>query len=115
MQTVPLNVTQTVVLNGSGNGTAFIGPISAREIWSPANVHVQVQQPVTNEATCNIYVGDTPLQRNYRDSTFSGSSGDNTDRVNADTVKSGHYIWAVWSGGDPGMQATMNVTGSKSV
>jgi hypothetical protein len=115
MQTTPLSETRYVVLNSSGNGSVFAGPVSAREVWNPQNVHVQVTGPVTNEATCTIYVGDVAQQQNYRDSTFSGSSGDSTDRVNADTIKSGHGVWAVWSGGDAGRQATMNVTGSKTV
>lgn len=115
MQSTPLSATAFVALNSSGNGTVSLGPASAREVWTPQNVHVQVTGPVTNEATCTIYVGDVPQQQNYRDSTFSGSSGDSTDRVNADTIKSGHFVWAVWTNGDSGRQATLNVTGSKTV
>jgi hypothetical protein len=115
MATVPLNQSGFGVLNASGNATVSLGPISAREQWSPQNVHVQVSGPVTNEASCNIYVGNTPTQDNFRDATQSGSTGDSSDRVNADTVLCGHHIWAVWTGGDPGHQASLMVTGSKTV
>lgn len=113
--TAPLSQSTTVVLNGSGNGTAQLGPISAREIWSPQTVHVQCQQPVTNEAKCTIYVGYSATQDNFRDATWSGSSGDSSSKVNADTVKTGHFIFATWTGGDVGSVATLVVTGTKTI
>jgi hypothetical protein len=101
-------------LDINGNGSAKVGPLSSREIWSPVNVHVSVATN-TNEATCNIYVGSDTSQANFRDATFSGSSGDATDKVSADTVKCGSHIWATWVGGDPGSQAIIRVTGTKQV
>jgi hypothetical protein len=112
---VPLSQSTTTVLNSSGNGTISLGPISAREIWSPQTVHVQCQQPVTNEAKCTIYVGYSATQDNFRDATWSGSSGDSSSKVNADTVKCGHFVWASWTGGDPGSVATLVVTGTKTI
>lgn len=111
---VLLNESATVVLNGSGNGTAKVGPISAREVWHPDNAHVSCATNV-NEAQCLIYVGDSPIQRNFIDGTFSGSSGDSTDRIGSTTVKVSQYVWAVWTGGDAGTSATLTVTGSKDV
>lgn len=111
---VTLDETAVVTLAAGGNGTAKVGPISAREVWSPQNVHVSASS-ATNEAMCSIYVGDQPIKSNFRDSTFSGSSGDASDRVNADTVRVGAWVWAVWTGGDVGAAATMTVTGSKEV
>lgn len=114
--TVPLYQTAVINLNGSGAGTAKVGPASAREVWQPANAHVIANAgQVTNEATCLIYVGDSPTQNNFRDGTFSGSSGDSSDRINADIIKCGWFVWAVWSGGDAGVQATLTVTGDKTV
>jgi hypothetical protein len=111
---VPLDVTSTIKLSGSGGGTAKVGPLSAREIWKPANVHVRVSS-ATNEAQCLVYVGGDAIQANFRDGTFTGSSGDSSDRVNADTVKVGSYVWAVWTGGDASAVAILTVTGTKSV
>lgn len=103
-----------IKLNGSGAGTAKVGPLTAREVWHPDNAHVQVSSNV-NEAVCNIYVGESATQSNFRDATFSGSSGDATSRIGSDVVKSGWYIWAVWTGGDANATATLRVTGSKDV
>lgn len=114
MSEVPLNESATVTLSGSGAGTAKVGPISARESWAPSNVHVSASSN-TNEAQCSIYVGDAPTQRNFVDGTFSGSSGDSSDRAGATSVKVGQYVWAVWTGGDVGATATLTVTGTKQV
>lgn len=111
---VPLSETGITKLDGSGNGTARVGPISAREVWHPENVHVSVSSN-TNEALCSIYVGDSATQPNFRDNTLSGSTGDSTDRVNADIVRTGQYVWAVWTGGDANAQAIIAVTGMREV
>jgi hypothetical protein len=105
---------KNIVLNGSGAGTAKVGPLSSREVWNPANVHVSVATHVA-EATCNIYVGEDTSAKNFRDATFTGSSGDATGKVSSDVVKVGHYVFAVWTGGDAGALATMTVTGSKTI
>lgn len=68
-----------------------------------------------NEATCKIFVGDTPLDNNYRDGTFSGSSGDASDSLSSESVKVGYKVWAVWAGGDAGANAILNITGSKEI
>jgi hypothetical protein len=106
----------SVTLDGSGNGVAKVGPQSAREIWHPENVHVAANTGnVTNEASCLVYVGDAVGPNNFRDGTLSGSSGDTTDAVNADEINQGEYVFAVWSGGDVGVMATMIVTGEKDI
>lgn len=99
----------------NGTGTAKVGPLTAREIWHPENAHVSANPNPTNQARCNVYVGDAPTANNFRDATISGSSGDSTDRVNADVVPKGQYIWAVWTGGDNGVVATLTVTGTKDI
>lgn len=113
---VPLGVeaTVTVKLDGSGNGSAKIGPASGRETWYPANAHVFVTTHV-NEASCTVYTGTAVTPAGFRDATFTGSSGDTTDAVSADILKTGQYIFAVWAGGDAGIQAYLNLTGEKEI
>lgn len=112
---VPLRETVTITLNGVGAGTAKVGPLSAREIWHPSNVSVSANtNPPVNDATCSIFVGDANTQT-FRDSCIDGSSGDSTDKCNADQIKCGQYVWAVWSGGDANVRATLTVTGTKDI
>lgn len=114
MATGRLYESATVTLAG-GNGTVKVGPLSAREVWHPENVHVSANQNPVNQAQCYVYVGDSAIQQNFRDATINGSSGDSTDKVNADIVPKGQYIWAVWSGGDNGAIAVLTVTGTKDI
>lgn len=115
MTDVPIRPgTATVALDGSGNGTAKIGPTGARETWNAAVASVSVSTN-TLEAACRIFVGDQPTANNYVDGTLSGSTGDSTDRVNARQLRLGDFIWAVWTGGDSGSVATLNITGTRDV
>lgn len=104
----------TVVLNGSGAGTAKNGPSGAFETWNAQAAAVSASTN-TAEAQCKIYVGDSPTAPNYVDGTLSGSTGDSTGRVSARPLKLGDYVWAVWTGGDPGAVATLNVTGTRTL
>jgi hypothetical protein len=109
-----MNETAIVTLNGSGAATAVLGPLTAREVWYPEIASVRVNQNPTNESQCQIFVGQTATQENFRDITFSGSSGDASGKVTGQ-LKKGGYIYAVWSGGDAGQTAVLNVTGKKEV
>ncbi|HEV2244909.1 MAG TPA: hypothetical protein VGR98_27995 [Streptosporangiaceae bacterium] len=104
----------TITLDGSGNGTAKIGPAGMAEVWQAAVASVSAS---TNgrEAQCKVYVGDQPTAANFIDQTLSGSTGDSTGRVSARPLRLGDYVWAVWAGGDPGAVATLNVTGTRDV
>ena len=101
-------------LDSNGNGTARCGPLTSREVWHPDNAHVSVATNVS-EAQCSIYVGSDPTQINFRDATYDGSTGDSTDKIGADIVGAGTFVWAVWTGGDVGSQAVLTVTGGKDI
>jgi hypothetical protein len=60
-------------------------------------------------------MGPDTTQSSFRDTSKFAASGDATGACNADTVKVGMYIWAVWTGGDVGKQAVLTVTGLKDV
>lgn len=113
---VPLNETGTVQLNGSGAGTVRLTPDGSNEKWLPTVASVKVSTN-TAEATCKIYCGQTATDNNFVDGTFSGSTGDATDRLTGNIVSftQNRYIFAVWSGGDANAIATLNVVGTKEI
>lgn len=113
MATGSLALPVPVTLDGSGNGTASAGPLTAREIWRLTSVACSVSSN-SSEATFAIYVGDRVAPGNLRDQSFSGSSGDSSDRV-TEPIKSGWKVWGVWAGGDPGAIATMSLTGTRDI
>lgn len=105
--------TVTTLLDGTGAGIAKVGPVGAREVWSPSLASVHCSSNVA-EASCQILFGDTVSQV-FVDSTLSGSTGDGTGRISAYSVRLGQFVWAKWSGGDPGAVATLTVAGTKTV
>jgi hypothetical protein len=106
--------TAQAVLDGTGAGTAKVGPLTDRENWTLATASVSCSSNVL-EAACRIFVGDVVTAANYVDGTLSGSTGDSTDNVAAAPCPKGTYVWAVWTGGDAGAVATLSVNGTKTI
>jgi hypothetical protein len=118
MATVSLNQSGVITLNGAGNGTAQLGPVNGREHWQPAKISVKTSQApgsIVNEAQCRIFIGADPSDPNYVDGTLSGSTGDSTDSCAGQVIDCGEYIFAAWTGGDPGAQGRVNVQGTKTL
>lgn len=112
MRQLPLNLKAYTILDGSGDGTASIGPQSFGESWDSLTVGVSVATNAS-EATCAIYAGAAATPGYFADATTWGSTGDSTQ--NLPTVRVGGSVWAVWTGGDAGAKATMTVTGMRTV
>jgi hypothetical protein len=112
MRQLPLTVKAYVTLDSNGDGTAYVGPLSPGEVWANLTVSVRVATN-TNEAICSIYAGAAATPGYFADSTTWGSTGDSTQ--NMGQVRVGGNVYAVWSGGDHGAQATMTVTGIRMV
>ena len=110
--TVDLNVTAVATFSAAGTATASIGPRNQREVWSPLVVSVSASSNV-KEAACKVYCGFDASQPNFVAGTLSGSTGDSSDNITGRIVRAGDQVFAVWTGGDVGAQARLNVTGSK--
>lgn len=110
-----LNESASVKLDGSGNGSVRFSPDEPAMQWKPTLVTVSVATAV-NEAVCSIYAGPSAAPQYLVDATFTGSSGNSSDRVTGYVIARTRtpYIWVVWSGGDPGAQATAIVNGTKA-
>lgn len=116
MPSRPVSRSQSVVLDGTGAGVAQLGPSISGESWAPAQVSVSCSQLVTSGAClANVYCGSGPTQDAFKDSTFSGDSGDSTDAVAGEILWPGQYVIVAWSSGVPGAIATMRVSGTRNV
>lgn len=113
MNSVPLNESGSVTLNASGNGTVRMRPFGGGETWLPGAVSFKASSS-TLEAQCRIYIGPAATDQYFIDGSLSGSTGDSTGRVAGYQVDShGNYLWAVWTGGDVGATATVQVIGTE--
>jgi hypothetical protein len=120
-----LNEIASVILDGSGNGTARISPgqpgspgsgVGASRNsgfrWNVAGVAVSV---LTNAkeavAKCFISYGiQSSTPNDFQGQTQTGSTGD-TCTVNA-TLRPGDWVTVTWAGGDANARATMRVFGT---
>jgi len=109
---IPLSESNSGTLDDDGNATVQLGPTGGNEVWTPSSVSV-ICSSNASEANCAVYAGPTATAQYFKDLSVDGSTGDATDRCNV-TIRKGSYVWAVWTGGDPGAACTVNVDGAKT-
>lgn len=111
MRTVQLALTVPVKLDGSGNGSAQVGPTASGESWDAGfTLSVRCATNVA-EATCLAFWGGGPQY--FIDATTWGSTGDSL--ADTPSLVSGQAVYAQWAGGDPGTTAYLTVTGTRQV
>jgi hypothetical protein len=115
MPTVPLSEFVTVTLNGSGAGTARVGPGAHGVTWKPTVASIKMGGGTPSGApTCFLYAGTSATDDNFVDSTYDVQN-DSTDRVSGQELRLGSYVFAVWSGANPGATATLALSGTKDI
>jgi hypothetical protein len=121
----PLHEFATVILNGSGNGTARISPgqpgapgsgVGASRnsglLWNVEGISVSVATNV-KEAQASAFISygvQSVSAGDFQGQTQTGSTGD-TCTVNA-SLRPGDWVTVTWLGGDAGAVATMRVFGT---
>ena len=112
-QTVPLSVSVSVVLNGSGGGQVQSGPALPGVAWNPSSVAVLVQ-PVSTTVVSQflLYLGP-PQAANFQGGTYTGDN--NSDDLALPPMYAGQVLTGVWTGGNPGATATMTLTGTQDI
>lgn len=111
-RTVPLNVSASVVLDGSGNGQVQIGPVIAGVSWKVTAEGVLVQPTSTTVVSqFKLYLGAA------QPGNFLGGSytGDNNSASIPAILYPGQVLTGVWSGGNPGATATLTLTGTQAI
>jgi hypothetical protein len=92
-------------LDASGNGSVILMPSNAHQTWHVQNVVVQTSpSDPTNVPECRISVGGSLMDTTY--------SGNNDSSDSAYDVLPGTAMIVNWSKGDPGIMASVSVTGS---
>lgn len=117
MTSLPLNESVNVVLNGSGDGTASLGPSVPGERWQLSSAAIRTNtasNPAVAVPECRLYIGGAPLDQFLVDGTFTGSLN-SSDAVAGLPVGNGQKVFAVWHNGDPGSVATLTVIGTREV
>lgn len=110
---LPLSASASVVLDGSGNGTASAGPTAQGETWAAGFVAAVHASTNADEATARLYAGGGASPAYFIGGTTWGSTGDSSS--NTPQMQVGQQVFAVWQGGDPGATAYLSITGMRTV
>ncbi len=109
MPSYPLATSASVALDGSGKGTARLGP-QVGQRWRLRTASILVVNAILIPQ-CKIYMGAAPLDPFFVDGTYTGALA-STSNVNGRPLTNGQQIFAVWTGGDAGAVATLTITGT---
>lgn len=112
-RTQPFTRTVPITLDGSGNGTAAIGPTIANEVWSPDSVYITASGGIptgATPATCTIF---GPLG-NQVDATYQ-VTGAASSMIAGQQIQPGQQVSAVFANCNPGAAATLTVSGTRTV
>jgi hypothetical protein len=115
VRTLSLTVNGNVELDGSGNGTIQLGPSHPGESWAPVSTSINCTGPQpAGVATCFIYAGAQVAPGTFVDSTYN-VLGAASSLISGQTLYPGQYIWAVFTGGNPGQTASLVIAGTRNV
>lgn len=100
----------SVKLDGSGNGQVSLGPPSGT-VWRLRLASVSTTS-TARSSQCILYRGSTSGPIEVIDQTFLGNSS-SSGKVAGAPFYGGQVLWAKWTGGDPGAQATLQAYGQQ--
>jgi len=108
----------SVTLNGSGAGQVSLGPPAGTR-WALDLANVSVVAAGTGAApsaasTCTLYRGSTSGPQQQVDVAILTGNGAASGKVGGVPYFPGQVLWAVWTGGDPGAIATLQVYGKQA-
>lgn len=111
---VPLTEAQgQTTIDANGNGVVSLGPQGMGTVWYPASVTVSTSTGVDDASVANVYAGPAGI---LTPTTLLGtipSGGAGVLAVAIPPLPVGWQLAVVWSGGNTGDVAAVNVTGSK--
>lgn len=99
------------VISGGGAATVTVGPQGLGNIWYPAQISASTTSGIAgNDAsTCNIYLGSQGVPVTLLGTLLPGTG---VLGLAVPSMSPGQYLIAVWSGGNPGDVAAVNVVGT---
>jgi len=106
---LPLNLSATGKLSGSGNGTSSgLGPSASGETWQVTLISVKCSSNVA-EAVCSVFLNGALVG-----TTTWGSTGDSDTGISL-PMAVGQVLTATWTGGDANATGTLTAIGTRTV
>jgi hypothetical protein len=106
-------VAAPAVFAAGGTARALCGPSGLGQSWSLDQCYLSTSAGLLDPAVCSVYAGPQPVQEMLVAGSLQG--GGSQFGLGGIGIPAGWFVWALWSGGQPGAVARLRVTGSKTV
>jgi hypothetical protein len=111
VQGIPLTGGQAQgAISSKGVATVSIGPAGLGTVWYPAQATISTTTGATDTSTCQIYLGAQGVPNLLVGQSYAG--GGDTVALAVPAMAVGQLLIAVWSGGNSGDKATINILGT---
>ena len=97
-------------ISGAGAATVSIGPTGLGTIWYPAQATISTTTGTADNSTCLIYLGAKGVPNLLVGQSYA--AGADTVALAVPAMAVGQLLIAVWSGGNSGDLATINILGT---
>jgi hypothetical protein len=94
----------------SGQGIVSVGPQGLGNVWYPAQATISTTSGVNDNSLFSLYLGPAGVPVTLVGQAFPGGTG--TLAVAVPSMTPGQYLIGVWTGGNPGDLASINVIGT---
>jgi len=94
----------------AGQATISVGPQGLGNVWYPAQAVIGTTSGVNDNSVCNAYLGAAGVPTTLVGTAYPGGSG--TIALAVPPLSPGEYLIFVWTGGNPGDVASVNVIGT---
>lgn len=107
---VTLKAAPPVFALPAGEGIVSVGPQGLGNVWYPAQCTISTTSGVNDNSVFSLYLGPAGVPVTLVGQAFPGGSG--TLAVAVPSMTPGQYLIGVWTGGNPGDVASINVIGT---
>jgi hypothetical protein len=97
------------IITGAGALTLSVGPQGLGNVWYPVQVTLSTATGVFDGSTANVYLGAQGVPITLVGTLYSGNG---TVALAIPPMTPGQVLIVVWSAGNPGDTAAMNVLGT---
>jgi hypothetical protein len=111
VQGIPLTGGQAQgTVSAAGSATVSVGPAGLGTVWYPAQATISTTTGATDSSTCQVYLGAQGVANLLAGQSYAG--GGDTVALAVPAMTTGQLLIAVWTGGNSGDKATINILGT---
>ncbi len=100
------------VIGAGGSVTLRVGPSGVGSSWALDQAGLSTSTGANDSSTVAVFAGPQAISSFFVAQSYAG--GGSSVGLTGLALVPGEFVWAVWSGGTPGANATVKVSGQKT-